>query len=181
MTRVVGIDWSLTSTGMARYDGTRAITTRITSKPKGDTLTDRRHRIRTLANQITGMCVGADLAVIEGPSYGSKDGAAHDRAGGWWMVVDRLHGLNIPVAEVPPGTLKKWLTGKGNTPKDQVLAAAIKRFPTVDVTGNDEADALGLCSLGARYLGVPFDTMPLDHQAALKAVRWPTTPTERTH
>lgn len=175
MIRVAALDLSLTSTGVARYvTGQTPTVQRVTSRPTTDDIPARSIRLRTLTGTITGLCVGADLVLIEAPSFGSQNGHAHDRSGLWWLVCARLTGMNLPVVEVPPSTLKKFLTGKGNAPKDQVLAATIRRFPDVDVSGNDEADALGLLAMGCRYLGEPFDTMPDTHLAALKGVKWRT-------
>ena len=77
----------------------------------------------------------------------------------------------VPYAIVTPATRMKWLTGKGNTPKDMCLAAAIKRFPMADVTGNDVADALTLAAMGCQYYGHPLVTMPADRTALLTAKR----------
>lgn len=212
--RIVGLDLSLTSTGVAtistnpvcprcgaevtdsggrhrsrciravcRYEGPgdtapKVSVARIVSKPSKDpTLADRSVRLRKLAQQATQACVGADLAVVEGPTYASTTGAAHDRAGFWWLVVGRLTGAGLNVVEVPPASVKTYATGKGNAGKDQVLAAVVLRYRHhVEVTGNDEADGLVLAAMGARFARVPIeDTLPQTHLRAMTGVRW--TPT----
>jgi crossover junction endodeoxyribonuclease RuvC len=104
-------------------------------------------------------------------------GSQHDRSGLWWLVLDPVHwdGRARDVVEVPPTCRAKYATGKGNAPKDAVLAAAIRRFPDWDITGNDVADAVILAAMGARHLGHPIDQMPAAHLTAMAAVRWPTT------
>lgn len=187
MTVIVGLDLSLTSTGIARLvvgpdvEHTAGVR-RVTSKPPPPaqvTLSTRSLRLRRIAGDVYNVTSGADLVVVEGPSYASDSGAAHDRAGLWWLIVGRLTGTGHPVIEVPPSTLKTYLTGKGNAPKDQVLAAVVRRYPAVDVTGNDEADSLGLAAMGARFVGYPIepDGLPKTHTRAMDAVRW--TPTTR--
>ncbi|GMA22268.1 hypothetical protein GCM10025864_44320 [Luteimicrobium album] len=54
-----------------------------------------------------------------------------------------------------------------------MLAAVIRRHPTVDITGNDEADALILAAMGARHLGHPIDDVPATHLAAMNGGQWP--------
>lgn len=180
MVHVVGLDLSLTSTGVAtivtddlrrpEYRGVE----RITSKgSKTATLIERSDRLNTIVGQVCVLAAGADLVVVEGPSFGqARQGGQHDRAGLWWLVVNALHANNLCVAEVPPATRARYATGKGNAPKDGVLAAVIRRYPDIDVTGNDEADALILAAMGARSQGCPIDDLPKAHVAAMDAVRW---------
>ena len=88
-----------------------------------------------------------------------------------------LLDLGLHVVEVPPTVVKKYATGKGGGPdssKDQVLAAVIRRYPAVDVTGNDEADALVLAAMGARWAGHPIDDpLPVLQTTAMAKVAWP--------
>ncbi|MET9313812.1 hypothetical protein ABZX12_18525 [Kribbella sp. NPDC003505] len=185
---VVGLDLSLTSTGIARINTTSltpATVTRITSKapptergPKGKplppTLQQRTNRLTTLRDQIVQVSNDADLFVIETPAYSSKTGSTHDRSGLWWLVIEKLDYCGrYDVAEVTTGGRMKYATGKGNASKDAVLAAVVRRYADVDVTGNDEADALILAAMGARHLGAPIDDLPKTHLAAMDAVRWP--------
>lgn len=186
MTIVIGIDLSLTSTGIARIEtgaGREHHTVRrITSKgSKTATLNERQARLHNLRLDICLAAADADLVVIEGPSFGqARQGGQHDRAGLWWLVVDWLlnsnenDGWGKAVVEVPPAARAKYATGKGNGAKDAVLAAVVRRYPNIEVTGNDEADALVLAAMGARWLGYPLEaSLPKTHTAALDAVQWP--------
>lgn len=175
MTTVVGIDWSLSSSGVVRATDTGQMSThRVQSKPTADTLHARSLRIRKMAMNVIGLTVGADLVVIEGPAYASDTGKAHDRSGGWWLIVARVTALGIPIAEVPPPTLKVWLTGKGRRSKDEVLADTIHRYGHLtDIRSNDVADALGLATIGLAHLGHPLVDLPLTHTRALAGVKWP--------
>lgn len=187
-TRVVGIDLSLTSTGLAEVTwdsnlGASISVQRIQSKgAAAASLADRARRLRLLANGVTEWAGGADLAVIEGPSFGqARQGGQHDRAGLWWLVVDCLRvDYDVTVVEVPPSVRAKYATGAGNAAKDAVLAAAVKRYPNTDITGNDVADAVILAAMGARHLGQPADSLPQIHLQAMAKVHWPN-PSERTH
>lgn len=173
--KVVGLDLSLTSTGVAVATQDGAVTDRITSKPTPNaTLADRAERLRGIRTRILELARLADLVVIEGPSYGSTTGHQHDRSGLWWLVVSSLE-VRHAVVEVPPSTRIRYALGKGAGSKDDVLTAVIRRYPHVDVNGNDEADALLLAAMGARWLGRPLERQPLakTHTAALDKVTWP--------
>lgn len=172
---VTGLDLSLTSTGWATVTDAGDITTgRIQSKgTKTATLRDRRERLADLAWKISEAASDADLVVVEGPSFGQlRQSGQHDRAGLWWLALDAIWQV-CTVVEVPPASVKKYATGKGNADKDTVLLAVARRFPHVDLTGNDEADALILAAMGARHLGTPIDDMPLTHTMAMSKVAWP--------
>jgi crossover junction endodeoxyribonuclease RuvC len=116
-----------------------------------------------------------DLIVLEAPSPGqSRQAGEHLRAGLWWHLVIKLRVKGYPVVEVPPANLKRCATGKGNSPKDHVLAVVIKRYPQVDISSNDIADAVALAMMGARHLGFPVeDSLPQANLAALDRISWP--------
>ena len=186
--RVAGIDLSLASTGLA---DNRGRVDRVQTKSSGAdaTVSDvlrRLHRIvaevqafATLGADLDGTkfpADPADLVVIEGPAYGTRrQGGEHVRAGCWWLVADRLTDWGLPILVVPPSVRAMYATGKGNASKDAVLAAAIKRYPAWDITGNDVADAVVLAAIGARLLGHPIDDLPKTHLRALDKLRLPAT------
>lgn len=177
--KVVGLDLSLTSTGVAQIGsngdgrGLRVTLDRVTSMPTADTIAARSVRLRRVAGQVIGLSVGADLVMIEGPAFASRVGSATDRLGLWWLVVARLTGLGIPVVEVPPTVLKVLATGAGNADKDRVMLTVAKRYAHVaEVTGNDVADALVLAAAGARHLGCPIEELPLSHLRGMEKIRW---------
>lgn len=175
--RVVGLDLSLSCTGVAQITtGTPALVVvrRVVSKPtKEPTTLTRSVRLRRLAGDTTALCAGADLVVVEGPAYASSGAGTWDRAGFWWLVVARLTGAGLNVVEVPPSSLKTYATGKGNAGKDDVLSHAVRRYPHVAFNGNDEADALILAAMGARFAGCPIETsLPNTHTRAMTSVRW---------
>ena len=173
--RIIGLDLSLTSTGVATYTPGDVEVRRVYSKPHGSTLADRADRLIALLGEIGDHTIGADLAAIEGPSLGqARQGGQHDRAGLWWMVVYGLHLSGVPVVEIPPACVKRYATGKGNASKDEVLAAVIRRYPDVPVMGNDEADALVLVAMAAHHYQVStLPTVPASHATALAKVDWP--------
>src|SRR4051812_31130618 len=96
--RVVGLDLSLTSSGIARItcqadeahanprpsvrvDVRRSVTKAPPANlPLPQRLAARSLRLRRAAGVICTLCSGADLVVVEGPAYASDVGKAHDRS-----------------------------------------------------------------------------------------------------
>jgi len=168
--KIIGLDLSLSSTGVGCSLGWTELI-RVTA-PAGF----RFSRLRRIKAAVMEHARGADLVVVEGPSFASKSGSQtghHERAGLWWFVMDAVDGAGLRWLEVPPTSLKKYATGKGNAGKDEVLAAAVRRFPAVEVRGNDEADALWLAAIGADLLGDPMVEMPAANRAALAKLSLP--------
>jgi len=166
--KVIGLDLSLTSTGVASNAGWAD---RIRTRPALDPF----DRLRSIRSNVLDHVRHADLVVVEGPAFrgaGNETGH-HQRAGLWWLVLEAIDARSIPWAQVPPACLKRYATGKGNASKDEVLAAVIRRFPAVEVAGNDEADALVLAAMGADHLGCPMVEMPAAHRTGLAKVAWP--------
>lgn len=175
---VVGLDLSLTSTGIAIAEGNAVDVQRIRSTgPKGAPTDFTADRIATIAGKILTEVTRdpVDLIVIEGPSFGSTGNALHQLGGLWWHVVIELHMAGHGVAVVSPQTRAKYATGKGGAGKDEVLAAVVRRYPDVDVTGNDVADAVVLAAMGCRWLGRPVDDLPKVNLAAMDGAKWPAT------
>lgn len=176
--RIVGLDLSLTSTGIAVIEGGIVTTHRVRSTGrKGASTEQTARRIHSLTMEIanhTGRSSDPALVVIEAPSFGSVHGAQHERGGLWWAVAMVCVAQAWPIATVSPQGRARYATGRGNAGKDEVLAAAIKRWPDVDISGNDVADAVIIASMGARHLGCAIDAMPANHLTAMAGANWPT-------
>lgn len=200
--RVAGLDISLGSTGVAIIDDTQVETVKVTRvlsepakrldglTPSLDERSDRIVRVRNRVQQllggvpsgVRGIARFPELVVVEGPSYGSPQGA-HEIGWNWGSVVDMLRLNGIPVVEVSPPQVKQYATGSGATSgknkvsKEMVIAAVQARYGDAgaSIRQNDEADALVLAAIGARYLGHPIESTPPSpaHLAALKKIRWP--------
>lgn len=165
MTRIFGLDLSLTATGIANSQLASG-----TIEPPGR---GTEQRIRYILDECARWKLpNADLVAIEGPSYGSQGGKAHERAGLWWCVAYKLWALKIPVVVVAPGTLKKYATGHGHATKSDVRQAVIARWPAFNGDHN-AADALMLVAFAADLAGKPITAMPDHHRVALKAVQLP--------
>lgn len=183
MSIIVGIDPSLTGTGIAILDTEDRLTVTVdTIGSKGrrdDSIRTRLRRSQLIVTQalavVRATVDGAtvDLVVIEYPTLSQgRQGGHLDRHGLWWLLVATFDGLSVPVVAVPASSRAKYATGKGNAGKDEVLLAVAKHYPNVDVTNNNEADALVLAAMGADALGQPLVELPQSHRAALDGVQW---------
>ncbi|MFE3052321.1 hypothetical protein [Nocardia sp. NPDC059239] len=167
---VIGLDLSLTATGIAVSTPGLAPWCAVieSTGKKRDSWATRYKRLGAIAYRILPVIPESALVVIEAPSYGSVAGSQHDRSGLWWMMYDLLAGTTRTVLPVEPTIRAKYATGKGNAGKDAVLAAAVRRYPHIDINTNDEADAVILMAIGHRIIGAPIDDpMPAANLAAL--------------
>ena len=176
--KITALDLSLSSTGWARTpvapQGSPAPSPRprcgVVSPPssvgKGVV------RLAWLRDAVLDRVDGTDLVVIEGYSFHSRGRGTIARAelGGVFRLA--LHDRGIPWVEVSPSSLKRYATGKGNAPKEAVLASAIRRLGYPGHL-DDEADALWLLAMAQDHYGLPgAPAMPKSHRKALEGVRW---------
>ncbi|TXS13394.1 hypothetical protein EAO71_35740 [Streptomyces sp. ms191] len=163
---VIGLDLSLTSTGIAGVDWADAI------KPR-----QKGHmRLSWIRCEIADRIRLADLVVVEGPSYKhGHEAGAHERAGLWWLVTHDLWRRDLPYAVCPPAQRAMYATGKGNAGKGEVRDG-VRTWFGVECDGAaryDMADAVSMAALGAHWLGYPVADLPDTHTRALNGVQWP--------
>lgn len=173
---VVGIDPSLTGTGLAIITNNTPQLHTIASRGKrDDTWQQRAHRLTELRNNTMGLIPrNTELCVIEGPAYAAQGAGIHDRAGYWWMLYQALTALKIPTAVCPPTTRAKWATDKGNAGKADVAMAITKLWPNTTIRGDDQADALCFATIAAQHLKHPMPYLVLErHKLALTKIVWP--------
>lgn len=113
-----------------------------------------------------------DIALIEGYAYG-RPNQAHQVGELGGIIRLTAYRCEIPLVVIPPATLKKYATGKGNAKKEEVLVAAVLRSGR-ELT-NDEADAWWLRQIGLSHYD-PTDLelvqMPKTNTDALSKVEW---------
>lgn len=182
---IAGIDPSLTATGLAVVD-TRAdgpywyVGTEKSAAPKQPDAYKQFTRMQSLAMHVEQRLhemagpEKVDLAVIEAPAFSKNTGMAHERAGLWWLIYRELVDMACPILVVKPNVRAKYATGRGNAGKDEVMLAASRRYDECEITNNNEADAVILAAMGARWKGDPVeDRMPAAHLAAMRTVVGP--------
>lgn len=129
-------------------------------------------RLRVIRRGVETACKGADAIVVEGPSFGSRFGKSHERAGLWWVTIERLEAVTTAgIAVIPPASLKMFATGNGNASKDEVVAAARYWFGD-RIGGPDEADASWAAAAGHAALGQPLVRLPPEHTRGLASLVW---------
>jgi len=148
----MGIDLSLVETGIVCLENGE-ITQRllIKSKPSDEKEIER---IQKIARQVTESILSykPDLIVVEGLSYGSKNTTSLCQLAKLNFSVEIFcYQMGHPYLMVPPTTLKKFITGKGNAKKELMLLRIYKRYG-IEFENNNLADAYALCRLGEDYL-----------------------------
>lgn len=165
--KIVGIDASLTGTGVAVLNGSLR-TERIESKLTGPArLIEIRDRVREIV-------AGADLVVIEGYAFAMAN-QAHQMGelGGVLRVM--FYELGLHVLEVNPSLVKKFATGKGAAKKEEMAVAIFKRFGR-EFRTNDEADAFVLALIGqAYYEGAYVEGLTAFQREVIEELRNPKT------
>lgn len=174
---ILGIDSSLTSTGLAWLDTDEVewSTDRVRTVPNDQSLADRWSRMQRIGREVKDMAFASpvvDLAVIEGlATYGHNAGLL---AGLWWQIVGPLAAADVEVLVVPPATRAKYAAGKGNAGKSDVLARVRETYPAANVPDHNVADGVALAALGARVKGFPVEQVArswVEDVAAAVAVR----------
>ncbi|WP_432185435.1 hypothetical protein [Streptomyces tendae] len=179
---VVGVDPSLTGTGIASSNGWVEVHgyKRPRAKDPGITQLPHPERIqamRDLLALVTTTIGYPDLAVIELPAVSRSGGGAHERGWFWWQLYHHLTLNEVPVALMAPNARALYATGKGNAAKGAVIDAVSRRYPAWTTDGNDNAaDAVALMAAGRDWLGHPLTQLPKTHRAALDKATWPTLP-----
>lgn len=176
--KILGLDLSLTSTGVAQYDPA-GIVPYTTTRLKTPAKVLGHDRLEWLLARIHTVALGADYIIVEGPAFGAKGSAYHQLAGMWWLVTHALWTMPRRVAVAPPSSIKRFATGKGNAGKDEVLSAVVRRYPDFN-GGNDEADALVAAALVAEKFGCPIVAVPKTHLTALDGVEWADLPGDQS-
>ena len=154
--RVLGLDPSLTSFGLAKITPEGKVhVERVRSRKRGH---DRLNEILAHVRAWGSWC---DLAVIEGLAFGAKGNALLELAGLQHLVRHELWNLGVPYAIVSPYTRAEYATGRAGADKDEVLAAAIRRYGHLaEITSNDTADAVIFAAIGKHRLGEPVAETP---------------------
>lgn len=177
--RVVGIDTSLTATGLASSEGwCRVVGYQdkkhpITKLPYAERLVQMR-RVQDAVLEGIGR---PDLAVLERAAVSRSGGGAHERGWLWWRVFEHLTDAGIPVGLISPNQRIAYATGKGTGSKTVVVDQVARRWPQWQTGGNDNAaDGVVLMAAGRDWLGAPIVPVPKTHRVAVENAIWPEVP-----
>lgn len=178
MPRILGIDSSLTATGLCQIDvdhgQTPVLRTATVGAPKPTADKSKRAMVRRVNSlmlqvelaitdggsgrklQFGERMMLPDLIAIESLAYGAKGDSAWVLPWVFGRVIELAEVYDIPLITVGTTARAKFATGKGNADKDTVMLAAAKRWPEAQVANNNEADALIVAAVGCYYLGYPI-------------------------
>lgn len=152
---IAGADLSLTGTGIVILENEEIIfQSLIKSKPTTSPL-DEVVRLRGIINQIPLAQKGRllDLVVIEGLAFMARNTTALVQLAGLnYLLRDTLVDLKIPFVIVAPTTLKKFVVGKGNAGKDEIMLHVYKKWG-VELNNDNLADAYALAQIGLSLIG----------------------------
>ncbi len=177
--RVVGLDLSLTSTGMS--DGYEQ---RVTQTAPDRCMEERLDRIVQRVGDFVTRCPSFPepaLAVVEAGAFSRNMQTSHEELAALRHLVRlMLWKRGIPFALVPPSTLKLYTAGHGKATKAQMVRAVAARHQ-LDLSGvlvkdgrYDMADAFALAAMGYAWANRPLVTVgPPPPRASLMAVPWP--------
>jgi len=148
---ILGLDLSLTGTGIIKLrDGSIVDEKLIRSKKSGERPIDELERLLKIVEQID--VKGCDLVSIEGMAFMvRKTSSLVQLAALNYFVRKKLYENNIKFIIVAPTTLKKFITGKGNSEKDTMFLEIYKRYG-LSFTNNNIADAFSLAKVGQTLL-----------------------------
>ncbi|AKA61726.1 RuvC-like resolvase [Streptomyces phage YDN12] len=178
--RVVGLDLSLTSTGMS--DGRQNWVTHTEPYQQMEGRLDRLvGRARLFVSGTTEWPQEADLVVIEAGAFSRNMQKGHEELAALrYMVRHSMWQLGVPFTLVSPSALKLYTAGHGKATKAQMVRAVAARHG-VDLSSvmvkdgrYDMADAFALAAMGYAWANRPLVTVgPPPPRASLMSVPWP--------
>lgn len=145
--RFAGIDPSTSGTGLVILDHEGNVIEAVSLKAIKNNDDDPK-RFRDLANRIRKhLNPSTDRVLIEGFSYGSKGQGVSVMYGVGWLIRDMLNEHGFKWLEIPPTTLKKFISGKGNAAKPALVKPSKDKWE-FESESNDIIDANGLARIG---------------------------------
>lgn len=164
--RLVGLDLSLTSTGISIDGSTRAITSKYKEV----------QRLRDIRDQLLDILFRSEIqgAIIEGYAFSARNSQSHKIGELGGVVRLLLHEMMIPFVDVPPTSRAKFATGRGNAAKTEVISAVSARTGLIwsGRSADDECDAWLLEEMGLQAIGMGRYSWPEANMASLKNIDW---------
>ena len=172
----LGIDPSLSGTSIVGVSSVNAllfhatIDTTVPAKKRAERLSDLQQKFLAVLYHHIDMRATDDLTVaLEGYSFGST--GKKETLAEWGGVLRlSLYDLGIKYTEIPPKSMKKFITNNGNANK-VLIATSIQRIYGVEFGGNDnEYDAYGLAQV-ARGIGGGAEVFEDQKEVLLNCVK----------
>lgn len=149
--KVVGLDLSITATGLAHtVDG---VACWHLIKPKSI----KDWRLSEIKAQVKECVTGANFALVEMLPPNMKGAGITGMVQG--VIRDMLIEAGIPYGDIGPSSLKKYATGRGGASKTEMSLAAMKRGG-VELAEDNLCDAWWLWVMANDYMGQPVFPLP---------------------
>jgi crossover junction endodeoxyribonuclease RuvC len=171
--KIIGLDISLTGTGVAVYSSsTRSIyTVCIRTKPQKDWY----GRIKTILSAVLKEVQGSGeeyepiLVCVEGFAFGARGKVFEiaELSGVIKYHLTQVYDCNL--VQIPPTSVKKYITGKGNANKDVMLKEVYKVY-NFDSDNDNEVDAFALLVMGLDMIGESLIPLNANTKATLSAL-----------
>lgn len=167
MSNVIGLDLSMTSTGVAVAGafGTQPYTRAIKSRPAPAAQRTANVRARRLEAIVTEIrrdvrAYRPTLAVVESPvpNRRMKSAMLLERGAIYWNTLGMLDWFGIRIVECAPTQRALWATGNGAADKMSVAASMVAEHGLVFET-DDECDAFVLAQIGLSLKNPKRDTL----------------------
>lgn len=163
---ILGIDLSLTSTGISVNGETGTITTQA----KGA----ERLSIISLAILDAIIDNSVEIVAIEGYSFASRNSQAFSIGELGGVVRTRLWERNIPYVDIPPTCRAKFATGRGNAAKTEVMSSISAKTGMIFAGkgADDMCDAWILEEMCRTVIGISEHEWSATQLSALDKIDW---------
>ena len=163
ITKVSGLDLSITGTGVAHAVEGAACTHLVKTKDGTGDL-----RLVVIKLQVREMVTGSEFVLMEDLPRNATSAGVTGMVHG--TVRTMLQEEGISYGSVPPSSLKKYATGKGTAGKPEMAVAAFKRGG-VEFSDDNQCDAWWCYVMALDHLGVPMFDMPAVNRESLAKIR----------
>ena len=142
----LGLDLSLTSTGycLMNQEGGILASGKLTPKKLSGI-----ERLKFIEENLSSMVISHAVSEVflEGYAFAAHMAYAHEIGELTGVIKLMLHRNGVPFRSVGPTTLKKFVTGRGNAKKNEMLLAIYKKW-CIEFKDDNEADAYALARYG---------------------------------
>jgi crossover junction endodeoxyribonuclease RuvC len=154
----VGLDPSLTAFGVAAYGDGYQQTWLLKSTDRGiDRLLNLTYQLSDVFDEIQKSHAIADVAVEDTVRASLSASSLGELAGVVKLTCHtRLTGAGRYPLRVPPTTLKKFATGRGNAKKPEVMLSVFKKWG-VEILDDNLADAYVLARIASGQAGTAYE------------------------
>jgi crossover junction endodeoxyribonuclease RuvC len=135
-------------------EGDKVLLSTIKSKPSDGSYQGETKRLKGIVLEIEDIVSDEDVDIValEGLAFMARNTTALVQLSGLnYMVRAMLEDYRKKFLVVAPSTLKKFVTGKGNSPKDVIMLSIFKKYGQ-SILDNNQADAFALAKCAEAFV-----------------------------